>query len=138
MFTNGIKLKIKNKSLAEEARIIRKEERKLKKMIKHAREAKEKNECISALAGIQFHRKWDVRHEQRATLLAIAFLKGKPYSSVEPKRNPERENEFIGCIIPRICAMVNKYKYDSKAYKTLDLTTPEKTKTQIRIWLGIK
>lgn len=138
MFTNGIKLKIKNKSLAEEARIIRKEERKLKKMIKHSRDTIEKNECINAFSSVQSHRKVNVRMEQRATLLAIGFLKGKTYSSIEPKRKPERECEFRGCIVPRVVAMVNKYKYGSVAYETMDLTTPAKTTQAVHAWLGFK
>jgi len=63
-------LKIKIKSLAEESRIIRREE-------KRAEEA-----LINAL---HYHRVWDVRRESRASLLAYGYLRGQDISQVENK-----------------------------------------------------
>lgn len=69
-------LKVKIKSLADEARIIRREE-------------------VKALRGprpdyvlyleLRNHRVGDVRREQRVSLLAYAFLRNKPLAACEPK-----------------------------------------------------
>lgn len=77
---NKVKLKIKALSLAEESRIIRKLEK----------------GCIGLYGHnpIYHHRVWDVRIESRATHLARAFLSGKKYSEVEPKRKVEKEYHF--------------------------------------------
>lgn len=69
-------LKVKIKSLAAEARIIRLEE-------------------LRAVGGSQLqqelylHRIRDVRGEQRSSLLAYAFLRGKTRASCEPKCSTE-------------------------------------------------
>lgn len=66
-------LKVKVKSLAEEARIIRKEE---KKTVGYRRER------------LYLHRILDVRMEARASQIAYACLRGVHYEKVEP--NPEK------------------------------------------------
>lgn len=64
------KFRVKIKSLAEEARLIRREERRCKR--------------VAWVAGsLRAHRIYVVRVEQRHTLLAYAFLRGTPYSVVE-------------------------------------------------------
>lgn len=89
---NLIKLKIKAKSLAAEARIIRKEENKLSGLRKHA---------------LSEHRKGTVRRHARATFLAIAYLKGRPYKTVEKTCwNTTLRDRYI---IPKVVAMVQKY-----------------------------
>jgi hypothetical protein len=65
-------LKIKIKSLAEEARIIRAEERK----------AKERG-ASGARASLHEHRVLHVRPEQRATLIAYGYLRGRAYRQLE-------------------------------------------------------
>lgn len=92
----SIELKIKSKHLAEEAKIIRFEERRQK--------ARNKQLYFS----LRSHRRWDVRNENRATFLARAYLAGKAYSVVEQKTT--RGTYIIEAIIaPRVLAMVNKY-----------------------------
>jgi len=71
-------LKVKIKSLAAEARIIRLEERRAGK-------------SNTLREQLYRHRTRDVRTEQRASLLAYAFLRGRPLAAVEPKRGPEHE-----------------------------------------------
>lgn len=71
-------LKVKVKSLAAEARIIRLEEKRAGK-----------NNVVRE--HLHRHRTRDVRMEQRASLLAYAFLRGRPLAAVEPKRGAERE-----------------------------------------------
>jgi len=89
---NLIKLKIKAKSLSEEARIIRKEERKLKGAARV---------CIAE------HRRWNVRNEARATYLAIAYLKNKPYKLIEPScKDTGKRDQYI---VRRVLSMAKKY-----------------------------
>ena len=113
----SIELKIKSKHLALEPSIIRKEENKLRKQMKHNRdgevtywelERKRDNLCN--------HRRWNVRNEARATELARAYLAGKPYSYVEKKRN--NDGMFQLYIVPRIHAMV--IRYGNKEQRSID------------------
>lgn len=103
-----IELKIKSKHLALEPSIIRCEERKLKKRMKHNRDGEVSYWDLSRQRdNLILHRRWNVRNESRATELARAYLAGKPYSHVEKKRNDEVL--FQMKIVPRIVAMVTKY-----------------------------
>lgn len=72
-------LKVKIKSLAEEARIIRSEERKTT------------DDCCRG--SLHLHRVGIVRHEARHSQLAYAYLRRKPYHSLEknPKELPDRK-----------------------------------------------
>jgi len=90
---NLVKLKIKVKHLALEPAIIRHEERKVSGMDKW---------------DLQHHRKWDVRNEARATQLAIAFLKGKPYKQVEPKLRDKNAGQH-NLVFHRVLRMAQKY-----------------------------
>ena len=62
----SLELKVKIKSLAEEARIIRREERKLDWKTDQAKRFK-----------LWVHRTFDIRREARATLIAYAYLRGR-------------------------------------------------------------
>lgn len=103
-----IELKIKAKHLALEPAIIRKEEARLKKLMKHNRGEGSYWQFERKLNELALHRRWNVRNESRATNLARAYLAGKPYNSVELM---SRKNYpmFYHYIVPRIVAMVTKY-----------------------------
>lgn len=111
----SIELKIKAKHLALEPAIIRKEEQKLLKQIKHTKQHHQVNDDFNDLtyplhvkySSLSAHRKWDVRNEARATHLARAFLHGQSYKDIEIKRHDEWV--FKTYIIPRVFAMVAKY-----------------------------
>lgn len=75
-------LKVKIKSLATEAHIIRLEERRAGK-----------DDALRC--ELHDHRVKDVRREQRHALLAYAFLRGVPYAKVEPKVGRKGEPEFV-------------------------------------------
>lgn len=79
-------LKVKIKSLAEEAKIIRKEESKNKFF----------RETLAA------HRKGVVRSEARAAQLAYSFLRGRNYSELEAKTHHKPDWE-------RVKKLVDKY-----------------------------
>lgn len=76
-----VKLKIKIKTLAEEARIIRKEEKRIK-------DGKEENKYH--INDLHLHRVGVVRRCARETHLAYAYLRGFSYSDIEKsaKRKP--------------------------------------------------
>ncbi len=66
-------LKIKIKSLAAEATMIRKERNKIE----------DKSSDIAVQ--LQFHRTWDVRNESRCANLAYGFLRNRTYHRLEAK-----------------------------------------------------
>jgi hypothetical protein len=107
-------LKIKIKSLAEEAKIIRKDEG-----------IAYDNNDYALGNSLHYHRVVIVRREARATLLAYQYLRGKSYESCEGigKTTPKWDN---------VKRMVKKYggaSFDHHAwvkgvnYKPLDLPT---------------
>lgn len=71
MKTKIKQLKVKIKSLAVEARIIRLEEKRTKDP--------------GLKASLAIHRRWDVRNEARNSILAYGFLRGLPYNVIESK-----------------------------------------------------
>lgn len=80
-------LKIKIKSLAAEARIIRFEEQRFKGYRRRAAERQLPAETIDAIdaerVGLWRHRTYDVRDEARAALAAYGFLRNLPYVRIE-------------------------------------------------------
>lgn len=97
-------LKVKIKSLAAEARIIRHDE----EVWRH----REHDKGRPTFFGLRSHRTWDVRNEARHALLAYAFLRGRSYLSVEPlgKTNKSRQSPLIDWT--RIHKLVVKYGSD--------------------------
>ena len=79
--TMSTQLKIKIMSLSAEAAIIRRQERKLAKVLARKGIAKGAD---ATWESIHNHRRHEVRREQRHSLLAYAFLRGKSYQSIEP------------------------------------------------------
>lgn len=79
MYSRSLLLKVKIKSLAEEARIIRHFERKDNGFF---------------FFELQAHRKGAVRRAARETLIAYAFIRGIPYKRVEenPRTKPNWTN----------------------------------------------
>lgn len=100
-----VQLKIKGIALAEEARAIRAQEKRLKRKAAKAREkirqmkagqrtllfpeqvqSAEKNvtmHFVNPLFSIQHHRRIDIRKESRASHLACCYLRGTPYHACE-------------------------------------------------------
>jgi hypothetical protein len=97
-------LKVKIKSLAAEARIIRHEE----EVWRH----RETERGRPTFFGLRSHRKLDVRTEARAAQLAYAFLRGRPYSHTEPtgKDNGSRQSNPIDWV--RVTKLAAKYGAD--------------------------
>jgi hypothetical protein len=70
-------LKVKIKSLTAEAKIIRLEE------TKALRVGPKRKPQIELYRYLSYHRRKEVRAEQRDSLLAYAYLRGKPYAKCE-------------------------------------------------------
>jgi hypothetical protein len=133
-------LKVKIKSLAAEARIIRHEEEIWKRrgrpyrlahnaMVAEFVAGRTKSYSVpddvkpfanadSTFWGLRFHRIRDVRIEARAAQLAYAFLRGKPYSLVEPtgKDNGGRQTNPIDW--QRVTKIAAKYGPDQSLKAT--------------------
>lgn len=92
------KLNVKQKSLAVESRIIKHDGKKYQRQ-GNTYIAYELFEHLTTV----------VKPEARATQLAIAFMKGKPYSSVEQKRKPEKEAYFTYYTLSALLRILKKY-----------------------------
>ena len=75
-------LKIKIKSLAAEAVIIKREEQKWKKLSVFTENVKQPHPLFFSLRS---HRLYEVRTECRAAILAYGYLRGRTYQSIEAK-----------------------------------------------------
>ena len=90
-------LRVKVRSLAEEARIIRHEERRaLGKERWASRHGKSSDGTYARLRG---HRVHVVRPEARATQLAVAYLRGKPYAEVEGPTSSTPDWSRVGRLV---------------------------------------
>ena len=85
MATKALFLKIKIKSLAAEAKIIRKEENKSKYF----------------RGELEVHRKGTVRSECRHTLIAYGFLRDRPYAIVEPACKAKIDWDKVEAMVKR-------------------------------------
>lgn len=108
-------LKVKIKSLAEEAKIIRKEENKLKiikvevpvkdragNVIRMRNRRKLAERHLYTFNSMREHRVGVVRSEARNSLIAYAFIRNKPYAVVSPK--DQRLVDYS-----KVWSMVRKY-----------------------------
>ena len=105
-------LKVKLKSLSEEAKIIRKEEVKAALRARNAISEERRNSSLEVHSGLHAHRAGVVKPEARATSLAYGFLRGRSYDQVEGSTN-QPVPQYIK---NRAGKMVGKYgNFDSVA-----------------------
>jgi hypothetical protein len=125
----SVELKVKSKHLSEEARIIRFEERKQLKQYQWALNKwksagnndmypRWNDKAYGNYVNLNWHRRWDVRNENRATFLARAYIAGKAYNTVENKRIDDSTFQIM--IVPRIVNMVAKYGETKISLKVYD------------------
>ncbi len=112
-------LKVKIKSLAEEARIIRKEERK-------AAENTNDYGYNEELSGLHGHRVGPVRRESRHALLAYGFLRNTPYRRMESKAHTvpdwarvQKLVEKYGAQVPTLYSWTKEHGLRSQYRKKL-------------------
>lgn len=120
-------LKIKLKSLMEEVKIIRHEEDKLKPAIRKGSEGAAK--MVNEMA---HHRRWDLRRESRATLLAYGFIRGRSYEQIEPKVTHYHVPVEVKQRVERIAKMV--HRYGSIDWNPEDVGAYQ---TKVRKWMGL-
>lgn len=101
-----VQLKIKQKTLATEAQIIRLERKRLKAQIRKSRNV---NKVIDTINSLHWHNVDVVRVESRATHLARAFMKKTPYLVAEQGRIEGKEYQFWNTVVPKVTAMAKKY-----------------------------
>ncbi len=94
-------LKVKIKSLAAEAKIIRNEEHKSRFSWKH--------DQTGPYIELKTHRRYNVRWAARSSLLAYAFLRGKSYKQIEPKTH---EAPNIRSVADNVLRFSDLYKID--------------------------
>lgn len=104
-------LRVKIRSLADEARVIRDEERRAKDAHDYT--------LVNSLCN---HRKQSVRPEARCALLAYAFLRRMPYERLE--RDPRSKPNWT-----RIKKMVERFTNATSELDLLDV------KTRLEIWI---
>lgn len=90
MSSRNVQLRIKIKNLADEAKLIRLEERRALRSARWCREAKKDDSVPMRLyEDLHDHRTGLVRGVSRTNLLAYAALRGVPYSACEAKTKTE-------------------------------------------------
>ena len=107
------KLKIKIKSLAAEARMIRLEEQKCCLRDRKRRELRRDPCWGNVREEMRYHRIFSVRREASAAQLAYAFLRGKSLSQVEPRVLDEQEQKLV---LTRARDLVWKYGVRLRQY----------------------
>lgn len=96
-------LKVKIKSLAAEAKIIRLETKRAKR--------------ASIRDGLALHRKGAVRFEARHTHLAYGFLRGREYRQMEQKAHTPPDWDKVRRMIERYGAHLDWNSYDDCGYR---------------------
>ena len=94
-------LKVKIKSLAEEAKLIRKEELKRKG-----------NNWSYQADNLREHRIYVVRPEARSAHFAYSFIKGVPFHEIEPKRKTEPDWKRIQELIKKYASREQQQVYN--------------------------
>ncbi len=118
-------LRVKIKSLAAEARIIRTEEQRFPRGWRNN----------PTYFGLRNHRTFDVRREARAALLAYAYLRGRLYSSVEgggeELPNTERQRSLPDHL--RIVQLI--YKFGNLGLVWLPVEKRGQVATNVVLWI---
>lgn len=131
MSYKSIELKVKSKSLAEEAKIIKKEEHKAVTSAVWERDhlGNQEQTFWDKFKNLAHHRIYKVGIEARATFLARAYISGKKYEEVENAgRKVDKAKHFEDIILPKIVYMVNRYDPYTSG---VDINT-------IREWVGLE
>jgi hypothetical protein len=120
------KLRVKLKSLAAEARIIRFEERRTKDqwrwLAKHQVNPQAAPSLHDEFDALHRHRTYDVRTEMRATLLAYAMLRQRPYAKIEPPGARKAPVAKVADLVQRFGAGLG----------------PNQAMAEVRAWLGVE
>ena len=134
--TKSLQLKVKAKHLAEEAKIIRKEERKQLDYAKYLeRSGRSDSEYARYLYNnLRNHRVGIVRHIARLTNVARAYLSGYAYSDVENKVHDI--NILTKSDLKSIARMTIRYggKYELSTWAVTDYKVQERI-NELQTWI---
>ncbi len=110
-------LKVKIKSLAAEAAIIRLEERRAKRRVHYAVMKQLPEDEVKPLEwerqGLHHHRTYHVRTEARAAQLAYALIRNVPYKRVEPNATKGFPGMRVKVLVAKYGAMGTRVKSDA-------------------------
>ena len=124
------RLKVKIKTLAQEATFIRKEERKAlisRWWLEKHQKAEESSLYSSEYTRLHEHRVVNVRKEQRDSLLAYAYIRNVPFKNVE-------QNHKLGKSKPNLNNITDMVKrFDRENY----LTDKTKLSESINSWMQV-
>ena len=149
----SLQLKVKAKTLAAEARIIKKEEGKQKARFRYNLKTERAN-SVSTAGGwreynqLREHRVGPVRLESRLTNIARGFIKGLKFSQIEKvvydedayNRDPQFYSPFAPRLISRLARMVARYS-DGRDWGSMSSESQflkretEKLEPLIREWM---
>lgn len=139
---NIIKLRIKRKSLAAEARIIKNEETALKFRTEFLRTRQAAEEVTAPLLNLRMdlreHRKAVVSFEARASHLANAYLRGQKYNTVEKAFHSKFwRNAFYTRkkLLMRTAEIVAKYTSDESYYLSNRRENTDVVVTKLQTWI---
>ena len=119
-------LKVKIKSLADEAKIIRKEEQKALRKASYHRYKQDETSTKGAYSlyrNLKLHRHHPVGSESRAALIAYGYLRGLKYSQLEKPKvsmgfkkftRPDGVIEYWELLPKRAYTLICKYGLDKK------------------------
>lgn len=97
-------LRIKIKSLAVEARIIAHEERRVLRRLTRQGSPERQAAILASYASLREHRRAVVGPTARVSLLAYGFLRGKPYTKLEPSNSREPDWNDVWKVAERFAA----------------------------------
>lgn len=116
-------LRVKIKSLAEEARIIRREEQRCRDSLSRTVGHDDQRAALAqSYVSLRSHRVLDVRRESRYSLLAYAMIRGRSYRSQEAKADPSKLD------IDKLTNLV--YRFGGSAFANGHSSV-------VRAWLGL-
>lgn len=111
-------LRVKIKSLAEEARIIRREEQRCRdSLLRTPAEFPDQRAALcGSYASLRAHRITDVRRESRYSLLAYALLRGRAYRTQEAKADPSKiDRDKLAKLVARFAVFGSWHQLEAAA-----------------------
>lgn len=134
--TDLTRLRVKIKSLAAEARIIRQEERRALRL------STEDPDRLPRYRTLRDHRRQDVRTAARAALLAYAFLRGRAYATVESPNtltSPVLPNSLRSAVLDNVLRfsppLLGLYRHPKEVRTALQEQLRQEAQRRLTAWV---
>jgi hypothetical protein len=109
VMSDPVTLRVKIKSLAAEARIISREERRaLRHLLRLAPDAPARPDAQTTYVSLRAHRREVVGRAAREALLAYGFLRGRAYARLEPSNSSSPDWDGIRKVAERFAAPADR------------------------------